>query len=278
LSAEVLFAALENDVDVQFVQRNGKPMGRLWGNRFGSISMIRKQQLVFSQHAAAVAWVQQVLGEKIDNQCATLLAVQSTKDAYVTETPIGKMREARQRLLDSKADTLVEAAPRLRSLEAAASKHYFQTLSQLLPPQYRFGARSQHPALDMFNSLLNYAYGILYGKVETAMIRAGIDPFVGIFHRDEYNRPVLVYDVIERFRCWADITVIRLCQQEVIFSEFFEVENGAYFLNSYGKRILIQAFTDYLEEVVLYQKMERSRNTHIDVAMQQLATFFKEFI
>jgi CRISPR-associated protein Cas1 len=26
------------------------------------------------------------------------------------------------------------------------------------------------------------------------------DPYVGVMHRDEYNRPVLAYDVIEKFR------------------------------------------------------------------------------
>ena len=71
------------------------------------------------------------------------------------------------------------------------------------------------------------------------MIKAGIDPFLGLFHRDEYNRPVFVYDVIEIFRYWADITVINLCMQQVIFPEFFEDENGAKFLHNDGKRILI---------------------------------------
>ena len=129
----------------------------------------------------------------------------------------------------------------------------------------------------MFNCLLNYSYGILYGKVEQALIRAGVDPFIGIFHRDEYNRPVLVYDVIERFRHWADFVVSKLCRQEVIFMEFFEVEQGAFWLNEYGKRILIQSFFDYLEEVIHWQGLQRSRATHIELAAQNLASFLKAF-
>lgn len=275
LSAEIAFAAAEYDLDVQFVDRRGHPKARLWSNRFGSISVIRKQQALFSQSPDATRWVQQLLSEKCAQQVATLLSLQLPEGRTIATDTIGKIDLLRQRIEALSAPSLPEAASQLRGLEAAASKNYFQALNQQLPMAYQFAQRSRQPALDMFNCLLNYAYGILYGRVESALIRAGIDPFVGIFHRDEYNRPVLVYDQIERYRHWADYVVARLCQQEVIFKEFFEVENTSFWLNSYGKRILIQAMTDYLEEVVPLNGLSRSRGTHIDLAAQQLATYFK---
>ncbi|MBK7886877.1 MAG: CRISPR-associated endonuclease Cas1 [Bacteroidetes bacterium] len=125
----------------------------------------------------------------------------------------------------------------------------------------------------MFNCLLNYTYGILYGKVESALIKAGIDPSIGIHHRDDYNKPVFVYDVIEKYRVWADNVVISVCMQEVIFIEFFDVEDGAFWLNNEGKRILIQAFNDYIDEIIVLNGLSRSRATHIDLEMQQLASF-----
>lgn len=275
LSAELAFAAAEHDIDVQFVDRRGKPEARLWSSRFGSISVIRKKQAIFVQRPQALIWVQQLLAEKCEHQAALLLSLPAPAEERMAAEAALKIGEYRQRLLALQGEQLTDAAPQLRALEAAASKVYFQTLSALMPPQYRFAQRSQHPATDMFNCLLNYAYGILYGKVEHALIRAGVDPFIGVFHRDEYNRPVLVYDVIEKFRHWADFVVCRLCRQEVIFIEFFDVEQGAFWLNTYGKRILIQAFTDYMEEIITLQKLDRSRNTHIDLAAQGLATFFK---
>lgn len=277
LTAEVAFAAVENDIDVQFADRRGKPVARLWSGRFGSISVIRKKQALFCQSPQAVVWVQQLLAEKCDHQIATLLSLPDSREEYLVQNPAVKMGDLRKRLLEEQQDSLADAGPRLRALEAAASKYYFQTLSALMPSQYRFEQRSQHPARDMFNCLLNYAYGILYGKVEESLIRAGVDPFIGVFHRDEYNRPVLVYDMIERFRHWADYVVCRLCRQEVIFIEFFEVEQGAFWLNEYGKRILIQAFTDYMEEVIVWQGLQRSRTTHILLSAQNLATFLKGF-
>jgi len=275
LSAELAFAASEHDIDVQFVDRRGKPEARLWSSRFGSISVIRKKQALFTQSPLAITWVQQMLAEKCEHQAALLLSLPTPAEERMATEAAVKIGEYRQRLLATAGERLADAAPQIRALEAAASKVYFQTLSALMPPQYRFAQRSQHPATDMFNCLLNYAYGILYGKVEHALIRAGVDPFIGVFHRDEYNRPVLVYDVIEKFRHWADFVVCRLCRQEVIFIEFFDVEQGAFWLNTYGKRILIQAFADYMDEVIPMQKLERSRQTHIELAAQGLATFFK---
>lgn len=277
LTAELAFAAVEHDIDVQFTDRRGHPVARLWSSRFGSISVIRKKQMLFSQSGACVAWVQEVLAEKCENQCALLLSLPAPAEEAMAQSAAIQILEYRTRLLAVRAEKLSEAAPQLRGMEAAAAKRYFATISKLLPDKYRFEQRSQHPARDMFNCLLNYTYGILYGKVEAALVRAGIDPFIGIFHRDEYNRPVLVYDLIERFRHWADFVVCSLCRQELIFLEFFEVEQGAFWLNPYGKRILIQSFTDYMDEVVPLKQLERSRLTHIDLAAQSLARFFKEW-
>jgi CRISPR-associated protein Cas1 len=133
-----------------------------------------------------------------------------------------------------------------------------------LPEIYRFQKRSQHPANDFFNAALNYAYGILYSQVEGALIKAGVDPFIGILHEPVHNKPVLVYDVFENFRYWADYVVINLCMQQVMFPEFFIKDDDAVLLEEDGKRILIQSFNDYMNEVVEIAGMERSRLVQIE--------------
>ncbi len=136
----------------------------------------------------------------------------------------------------------------------------------MLPPEYAFESRSRQPATDIFNALLNYAYGILYGKVEGSLIKAGLDPYAGIFHRDEYNRPALVFDVIEKYRVWMDYIVIQLCKQKALPADCFFTgpEGGGCRLEALGKRILIQSVNDYLSEIISLDGKERSRLTHID--------------
>jgi CRISPR-associated protein Cas1 len=145
-----------------------------------------------------------------------------------------------------------------------------------LPERYQFEQRSQHPATDIVNAMLNYGYGMLYGKVEGSLICAGIDPYIGILHRDEYNRPVLVYDVIEKYRVWVDYVVFTLVMQNIIGEEYYSVKtDGSCWLEGLGRRVIIQSMNDYLSEIISIGGVERSRSTHIDLFTQNLAQKFK---
>ena len=286
---EAMVTALEHDVDLLLIDHKGFPVGRLWGGRFGSISTIRKNQLAFAAAPAAVEWVRQLLLRKAENQLSVLQLLHQLSGQLPTtsasppdEMLLSTTQKTLQRLMEKcryhKAADLADTFGSFRGFEGSMSRAYFAALSALLPERYQFKRRSQHPALDGFNCLLNYAYGMLYGYCESALIRAGLDPAIGIMHRDEYNRPVLVYDFIEPYRCWADYVVCHLCMQEVVYEEFFEVNpTGQYWLNATGKRILIQSFNDYLQEIIYLQGLNRSRLTHIELDAQRLATQMKRF-
>lgn len=278
ISHEAIMLALENETDLLIVGQFGKPAGRLWGEKPGSISTVRKNQLAFSRLEAEKAkWVAALLRYKIDQQIHLL----DLCDCIYTATglPLGKaiadLEKVKAKIVAEKCESNDPWADKWRGYEGTASRIYFAHLSGLLPEEYRFQKRSR-PATDRFNAMLNYCYGILYSKVEGALLKAGLDPYIGIFHRDEYNRPSLVYDVIERFRAWADYTVLHLCMQQVMHLDFFQMtEQGYLGMDEHAKRILVRAFFDYLEEVVELDSLERSRLVHIDLYCQQLATFFK---
>ncbi len=279
VSAEAIAGAVEREIDLFFVERNGQPFARIWSNRYGSIATIRKNQLAFSRSAEAVSWVKKLLSHKLDNQCALLIGLGSPGGAteQLIESTVDKIKGFREKIRQLASQDLKAAAGSLRGWEGNASRLYFSCISEHLPETYRFDKRSKRPAMDMFNCLLNYSYGMLYNEVESALIRAGIDPYAGIFHRDEYNRPVLAYDVIERFRVWAEYPVIDLCLQQVVFPEFFDVEDGEYWLNAAGKRILIQSVNDYWEETVTIERKTRARRNHIRLYAESLANLFKNF-
>lgn len=98
-------------------------------------------------------------------------------------------------------------------------------------------------------------------------------------HRDDYNRPVLVYDVIELYRVWIDYVVILLLRQRAITDEHYSVrDDGSYWLEALGRRILIQSVNDYLDEVVEINGQSRSRMTQIALYAQNLAQKFKHYM
>jgi CRISPR-associated protein Cas1 len=279
ISSDAILMAIENEIDVLFVNSYGYPQGRVWSQRYGSIANIRKNQVFFGRSPQAVKWVQELIARKIDNQTALVSTLPTVgHDQHRVKTDcISQLEKLKEKLLALEAELLPQIADTIRGLEGNASRYYFNCLAMLLPEKYRFDRRSQHPAKDMFNSLLNYAYGMLYGKVEGALIRAGIDPYLGIFHRNEYNRPVLVYDCIEPYRVWSEQVVVSLCLQQVMEEAFFTInEQGDYWLASEGKRILIQSMNDYLDEIVGINGKSRSRNVHLELDCQALAQRFKQ--
>lgn len=104
--------------------------------------------------------------------------------------------------------------------EGSAGRIYFDALNYVMPERFKFDGRSRNPAKDEFNALLNYGYGVLYSLVEKACIIAGLDPYIGFLHTDNYNKKSLVFDLIEMFRIFADETVVYLFSGRKVKVEF----------------------------------------------------------
>ena len=127
----------------------------------------------------------------------------------------------------------------LQGYEGTASRIYFSRLSDLMPEKYKFNGRSKNPAKDGFNCMLNYGYGIMYSNVERACILAGLDPYIGIMHVDNYNRQAFVFDLIEMYRIYIDKIVFKLFTTKKVKKEHFDKVEGGLYLNKAGKEILI---------------------------------------
>lgn len=280
ITSDAVMLAVENEIEVLFVDKGGNIIARVWSPKYGSVSTIRKGQLSFTFSPDAVNWIKGIIMRKIENQQALLLmlpANDTVKQNLINKAE-NRLEDYRTKISLLKGDFVTDISPTLRGWEGVASKIYFETVNIFLPEEYQFDKRSQHPALDISNAMLNYGYGLLYGKIEGALIKAGIDPYVGVMHCDDYNRPVLVYDVIERYRVWIDYVVFSLLSQHVITDEHYSVrEDGSYWLEALGRRILIQSVNDFLDEVVKGEKMQRSRLTMIGLYAQELAQLFKKY-
>ncbi len=280
ITSDAVLLAIENEIEILFTNRSGEPVGRVWSPRYGSISTIRKGQLNFTFSSDALTWIKDVIRKKIENQQALLLMMQTTDFAIqqTTAKSISRLDDYRTKVASLNGDIVADVAAQLRGWEGMASRIYFETLNLYIPEQYRFETRSQHPATDVVNAMLNYGYGMLYGKIEGALIKAGIDPYIGILHRDDYNRPVLVFDVIELYRIWVDYVVFSLVAQHVITDEYYSVKpDGSYWLEALGRRVVIQSINDYLDEVITIKGTTRSRTTHLQLYAQELAQTFKKY-
>ena len=73
VSSDAILLAIEHEIEVLFMDKQGKPSGRVWSPKYGSISSIRRGQLNFSFSSDAVEWIKEIIVRKVENQQALLL-------------------------------------------------------------------------------------------------------------------------------------------------------------------------------------------------------------
>ena len=283
VTSDAVLLAIEHEIPVIFTDRGGSPKGLVWSPQYGSVSTIRKGQLSFTASKDAVGWIKDVIVCKIRNQKALL------RSFCDDDGPGGSLNKSlsdldgfTRRIKALRGEHVSDIAEKLRGLEGQSARIYFSAMNACLPENLRFKRRSQHPAKDAANACLNYCYGMLYSQVEEALIKAGIDPYIGILHRDDYTRPAMVYDVIELYRTWADYVIYSLLSQGIDTDELCSCEkNGrgvcSCRLEQLGRRIITQSFNDYLDEVVTEDGLKRSRRTSVSLYVQSLAQRFRGY-
>jgi len=254
LSTDALKMAIENNIDVVFLDEFGDPYGRVWHSKLGSTVLIRRKQLEISAINEGLELAKEWIIKKVENQIDFLGRLKRPREdkAERLGESVKGIEEIKQRIA-SLTGTIDERRGTIMALEGAAGRIYFDSLSYVMPERFKFDGRSRNPAKDEFNALLNYAYGVLYSLVEKACIIAGLDPYIGFLHTDNYNKKSLVFDLIEMFRIFAEETVVYLFSGRKIKIEHFEKLKGGYTLNKEGKAVLIEALNRTLDETIRYR-------------------------
>ncbi len=251
VTAGALELAYEHNIDILVLNKFGDPVGRFWLARFGSIATIRRRQLEIAETAEGFAWVQKWGQEKLRNQINFLKQLRHSRPGKeeIFDTPIARVESAVE-TLRSMEGTLEDQWNSLMGVEGNAGREYFSCLARIMPDNFRFEGRSRRPAKDPFNAALNYGYGILYGLVEKACLIAGLDPYLGFLHTDNYNKKSLVFDFIEPFRTWIDEPVVYLFTGRKMSAEFFDIQQAAVTLNDKGKPVVITAVNEFLDTAI----------------------------
>ena len=92
--------------------------------------------------------------------------------------------------------------------EARAAAYYWKNIFEdnAQFTRHRFG--------DAPNNLLNYGYAILRAVVARSLVASGCLPAVGIFHRNKYNAFCLADDIMEPYRPYVDVLVLKILDEE----------------------------------------------------------------
>ncbi len=257
LTTDAVKLAVENNIDIIMLDEYGEPYGRFWHSRFGSTAFIRRRQIEEFEGENGIEYAKEWQVNKINSAVKHLkeLEYKRHSKSEIIEEEIAEMEKYREKIKEIKGD-IYEKRNTLMAYEGNASKHYYDILAHLIPEEFKFKGRSMRPAKDEFNCLLNYAFGVLYSKVEKACIIAGLDPYIGILHTDNYGKKSLVFDIIENYRYLAWKVVFSMFSQKKVNKGYFDKVYGGLTLNKEGKQALLTELTEKFNKKIRYNNRE----------------------
>lgn len=252
-TSDVVQLANQYNVDIVFLDKSGMPTARIWQTKMGSTVTIRRRQLEVCETNDGLQFAAEWVGGKLENQIRFLQELLKRRPASKlgiasVVTSLGQLRE-KLAIVDGDVG---KRRGTVMGLEGTAGRIYFDCLSKMMPAEYKFSGRSRRPATDPFNAMLNYGYGVLYSQVEIALILAGLDPFVGFLHTDNYNKRSLVFDMIEPFRIIAERATVLFFTGRRIKKSFFRDVPGGIELAPDGRAALIGNLNERLDKAVKY--------------------------
>ncbi len=277
ISTQAVVLALEHNIDIIFLDSRGDPRGRVWFSKMGSTALIRRKQLEAEMSGLGVQLVNDLVREKVNNQIRFLKKLAQARPGKneVFDGPIQTLTDIHGKLNFSE-ETLDEIRHSVMGYEGSAGRTYFQCMSKIMPTAYQFSGRSRRPARDPFNAVLNYGLGILYSRVEKACIIAGLDPYIGFLHTDNYNKKSLVFDLIEPFRIYAEQTAVYLFTGKKIKDSYFDQSGQGVSLNEKGKPVVIEALNQHLDEKIRYRRRNLKRKHIIHQEAHNMANILLE--
>ena len=264
VSTQTIFELMEQHIPIFYIDGRGKIVGHFVYEKQSATRLLR-QLKIFRDPNAQLELSREIISEKISNQRDLIKRYEKTVDAAKLETASKKLKQSAEKL--SSLQTLEE----IRGTEGIASKIYFSTFTELLDQsRWKWRERSQHPARDPVNSLLNYGYAFLEREVRIAAALAGMDARIGFFHTNDGRKDSLIFDLMEFFRQpIVDRFVLSLLNKKMIQPENFSSTPDECRLTDDGRIIFCNRYEEYMAKKYREYGDKNSR----DVILERVKKF-----
>lgn len=208
LSGAVIQYAARQKIPIDFVEYSGQPYARISHFQHPNINL-QLAQLEAQKDGRATDIAKWIVDGKIRNQ-KNLVKYYNKYHKNVDQGFVDTFT-CKLALMDGHCDE-IDALPaadheiirgKLFSIEGRAAAAYWDISKTLLDEILVFEGRVGQGAQDLVNSLLNYGYAILYGKVWNAVLKAGLNPHISFLHKPQSGKATLIFDLTEEFRAQA---------------------------------------------------------------------------
>ncbi|MCA9643676.1 MAG: CRISPR-associated endonuclease Cas1, partial [Myxococcales bacterium] len=237
MSSGFASACIARGIPVTFVVGKGRAFGSLSSGSLPNPLRLRAQYDLVAQREARVELARAIVAAKIDAMLRRLKNVTMAS-------------EIRADLAAYRANLTDHASPEsLRGVEGVATKRYFEGFAARISQEaFAFRGRSRRPPRDPINSLLSFAYTLVFSEMQSALLAHGLDPHPALLHDLHRNHPALASDLVEPYRVLvADSFVLTLVNQRRVTAEGFETHpSGAVFMDHATRHTVLEAFESFM--------------------------------
>ena len=178
------------------------------------------------------------------------------------------------------AENINKIRNKLHAIEAKYSQHYFQQIINLFPKKLRknWKKREGFRAYDELNNLFSFTYELLKWKIFRALIKAKLEPYLGYLHTMQEERPNLVCDFQEIYRCLIDDFLIKYSQKlkQKHFKKYYEKgyrgkKTPRIYLNHSETNNLVENLNKYFETKIEIPRIRRGKKQTIGTLINEEA-------
>lgn len=180
------------------------------------------------------------------------------------------------------------ARNRLMSYEGKCSDQYFKQILPLFEESIRPEKRRTYKAYDGLDNVLNLAYNVLFWKVQIALTKAELEPYLGFLHVIQFGLPSLVCDFEEIYRYLVDDFVIDYCRNVGLSNRDFVLETEDYssprkkgmreYLSESKTRDITNRLNRYFETRVCIPRIKRGRKQELETLINEEALLFASYL
>ncbi len=247
ITTQAVHACMNNDIPILHFTSGGYFLGLSQPLSTKSARVRIHQAAISTKEEEKLRIAREIVEAKIRNQRTILKRNARNLDEQVTKDMASLAARVKN------ADNFQT----LLGLEGAAAKLYFQNFNQMLKTKnsYTFDlqTRNRRPPKDPVNAMLSYAYGMLVKDCTVALVAAGFEPCLGVYHQQRPGRPALALDLMEPFRpILADSAVIYAINNNMVKPKDFMKGINSVTMKQEARKAVIQSYEKRMEQLITH--------------------------
>ena len=196
ISANLIFECAKRKIDMDFIEKS-KPYAQI--TYFENVSNeLHLKQLDLKNSKKGFKTALAIIKAKMKNQIN--LVKYNSRYREISDKEEFELLEKIVEQMESiaKRSSKAKDVPALMGYEGSLSVLYWKAFGILIDEK-DFKRETQN-APDAINQALNYGYAFLYHRLQSALLKTGVNIYHSFLHTSQANKPTLVFDMIEPFR------------------------------------------------------------------------------